>query len=138
MIVTKSALHKLPQLLLFFPNFSWGLFTWSGGPRSIGVGFFCFHALGDTKQKKLTPLDRDPPLHVNRVLRYWAKDMHGVIRSLPSQNFDEISQKNFVKALALVYGHCFFDLSRTCGFRGETLHLLQECISASLRNRQST
>ena len=42
-----------------------GLFTWSGGPRSSGVGFFCFHALGDTKQKKPTPLDRDPPLHVN-------------------------------------------------------------------------
>ena len=44
-----------------------GLFTWSGGPRSSGVGFFCFHALEDTKQKKLTPLDRGPPLHVNRV-----------------------------------------------------------------------
>ena len=44
-----------------------GLFTWSGGPRSSGVGFFCFHALGDTKQKKLTPLERVPPLHVNRV-----------------------------------------------------------------------
>ena len=45
-----------------------GLFTWSGGPRSSGVGFFCFHALEDTKQKKLTPLDRGPPLHVNRPL----------------------------------------------------------------------
>ena len=45
-----------------------GLFTWSGGPRSSGVSFFCFHALGDTKQKKLTPLGRGPPLHVNRVL----------------------------------------------------------------------
>ena len=44
-----------------------GLFTWSGGPRSDGVGFFCFHALVDTKQKKPTPLDRGPPLHVNRV-----------------------------------------------------------------------
>ena len=44
-----------------------GLFTWSGGPRSSGVGFFCFHALGDTKQKKPTPLDWGPPLHVNRV-----------------------------------------------------------------------
>ena len=44
-----------------------GLFTWSGGPRSSGVSFFCFHALEDTKQKKLTPLDRGPPLHVNRV-----------------------------------------------------------------------
>ena len=39
------------------------LFTWSGGPRSSGVGFFCFHGLGDTKQKKPTPLDRGPPLH---------------------------------------------------------------------------
>ena len=47
---------------------SQGLFTWSGGPRSSGVGFFCFHALGDTKQKKPTPLDRGPPLHVNRPL----------------------------------------------------------------------
>ena len=45
-----------------------GLFTWSGGPRSSGVGFFCFHALESTKQKKPTPLDRGPPLHVNRVL----------------------------------------------------------------------
>ena len=44
------------------------LFTWSGGPQSSGVGFFCFHALADTKQKKPTPLDRGPPLHVNRVL----------------------------------------------------------------------
>jgi len=45
-----------------------GLFTWSGGPRSSGVGFFCFHALGDTKQKKPTPLNRGPPLLVNRIL----------------------------------------------------------------------
>ena len=37
---------------------------------SSGVGFFCFHALGDTKQKKPTPLDRGPPLHVNRVLMF--------------------------------------------------------------------
>ena len=44
-----------------------GLFTWSEGARSSGVGFFCFHALEDTKQKKLIPLDRGPPLHVNRV-----------------------------------------------------------------------
>ena len=45
-----------------------GVFIWSGRPRSSGVGFFCFHALGDTKQKKPTPLDRGPPLHVNRAL----------------------------------------------------------------------
>ena len=43
------------------------LFTWSGGPQSSGVGFFCFHALEEIKQKKPTPLDRGPPLHVNMV-----------------------------------------------------------------------
>ena len=54
-------------LFYVIPTISETLFTWSGGPRSSGVGFFCFHALEDTKQKKLTPLDRAPPLHVNRV-----------------------------------------------------------------------
>ena len=42
------------------------LFTWSGGPRSDGVGFFCFVSPRAWKQKKQTPLDRGPPLHVNR------------------------------------------------------------------------
>ena len=48
-------------------DLSKGLFTWSEGPRSSGVGFFSFHALEDTKQRKPIPLDRGPPLHVNRV-----------------------------------------------------------------------
>ena len=39
----------------------------SGDPGLVGLVFFCFHALGDTKQKKPTLLDRGPPLHVNRV-----------------------------------------------------------------------
>ena len=55
-------------MVITFKNSPKGLFTWSGGPRSSGVGFFCFYALGETKQKKSTPLDRVPPLHVNRVL----------------------------------------------------------------------
>ena len=55
-----------------------GLFTWSGGPRSSGVGFFCFHALGDTKQKKLTPLDRGPQLHLNRVLKMVLFEMTSI------------------------------------------------------------
>ena len=42
------------------------LFTWSGRPRSSGVSFFCFVSPRARKQKKLTPLDRGPPLHVNR------------------------------------------------------------------------
>ena len=50
------------------PETSKTLFTWSGGPRSSGVSFFCFVSPRAWKQKKLTPLDRGPPLHVNRVL----------------------------------------------------------------------
>ena len=42
------------------------LFTWSGGTRSSGVGFFCFVSPRAWKQKKPTPLYRGPPLHVNR------------------------------------------------------------------------
>ena len=30
---------------------------------------YLHYALGDTKQKKPTPLDWGPPLHVNRVLK---------------------------------------------------------------------
>ena len=37
-------------------------------PGLVGLVSFVFHVLGDTKQKKLTLLDRGPPLHVNRVL----------------------------------------------------------------------
>ena len=87
-LISKHLLN-IDSLCIFFMNYWWvwevwsrckwtvrffvrngipskGLFTWSGGPRSSGVGFFCFHALGNTKQKKPTPLDRGPPLHVNR------------------------------------------------------------------------
>ena len=46
------------------------LFTWSGGPRSSRVGFFCFVSPRAWKQKKPTPLDRGPPLHVNRPLDF--------------------------------------------------------------------
>ena len=35
-------------------------------PGLVGVGFFCFVFPRAWKQKKLTPLDRGPPLHVNR------------------------------------------------------------------------
>ena len=63
----RNRLIDLFSLYVWFFQFK-GLFTWSGGPRSSGVGFFCFHALRDTKQKKPTPLDRGPPLLVNRVL----------------------------------------------------------------------
>ena len=43
------------------------LFTWSGGPRSSGVSFFCFVSPRAWTQKKPTPLDRGPPLHVNKL-----------------------------------------------------------------------
>ena len=45
------------------------LFTWSGGPRSSGVSFFCFVSSRAWKQKKPTPLNRGPPLHVNRPFK---------------------------------------------------------------------
>ena len=60
----KKSVNKLQTLSV---KFTQGLFTCSGGPRSSGVGFFCFQAPRDTKQKKTTSLDRGPPLHVNRV-----------------------------------------------------------------------
>ena len=47
-------------------KYSKALFTWSGGPQSSGVGFFCFVSPRAWKQKKPTPLDRGPPLQVNR------------------------------------------------------------------------
>ena len=51
-----------------FDEHSKGLFTWRGGPRCSGVGFFCFHALGDTKQKKPTPLDPGFPTPCKQAL----------------------------------------------------------------------
>ena len=39
-----------------------------GDPGLSGVGFFCFVSSRAWKQKKPTPLDRGPPLHVNRPL----------------------------------------------------------------------
>ena len=50
------------------PETSKTLFTWSEGPRSSGVGFFCFVSPRAWKQKKPTPLDRGLPFHVNRPL----------------------------------------------------------------------
>ena len=46
------------------------LFTRSGGPRSSGVSVFCFVSPRAWKQKKPTPLDRGPPLNVNRPFKF--------------------------------------------------------------------
>ena len=51
-------------------------FTWSGGPRSCGVSFFCLVSSRAWKQKKPTPLDRGPPLHVNRPLMFIFSAQH--------------------------------------------------------------
>ena len=65
---SRKSVHTRSQLTVYVTGMflSKTLFTWSGGPRSSGVGFFCFHALADTKQKRPTPLHRGPPLHANR------------------------------------------------------------------------
>ena len=61
------------------------VFTWSGGPRSSGVSFCCFVPLRAWKQKKPTPLDRGPPLHVNRVLLLKLVKKGGVLDNKASQ-----------------------------------------------------
>ena len=58
---------KISLYCIFYP-LNKILFTWSGGPRSSGVSFFCLVSLIAWKQKKPTPQGRGPPLHVNRVL----------------------------------------------------------------------
>ena len=63
-MVSLNVLSRWAQLVSVFRACLHGV----GEARSSGVGFFCFHALGDTKEKKPAPLDRGPPLHVNRVL----------------------------------------------------------------------
>ena len=75
------------------------LFTWSGGPRSSGVSFFCFVSPRAWKQKKATPLDRGPPLHVNRPLRSFWK-FHVVV----VQN----NGKEMYKKSVLLVKSCFF------------------------------
>ena len=62
-----------------------------GGPRSSGVGFFCFVFSGAWKQKKPTPLDRVPPLHVNRVLDgfplyFWPSERRPDIKRSPKKS----------------------------------------------------
>ena len=56
-----------------------GLFTWSGGPQSSGVGFFCFHALGDTKQKKWYKKKRKKKEKKNESAResHWTTSLLG-------------------------------------------------------------
>ena len=51
-----------------------GLFIWSGGPRSSGVCFFCFHALGGHKTKETYPtrLGSATPCKQGLILRYVA------------------------------------------------------------------
>ena len=77
------------------------LFTWSGGPRSSGVGFFCFVSSRASKQKMPTPLDRGPPLHVNKPLE---RNWYGFCAIL---------------VLKTVLGH--FDLKSSIVFEGATM-----------------
>ena len=65
------------------------------GTRSSGVGFFCSHALGDTKQKKPTPLNRGSPLHVNRVLdRIYGHGFFVLSRMLMRKNVNSDVSKD--------------------------------------------
>ena len=70
--IFKSSITILPfrpvRKYFFYLQSTKTPFTWSGGPRLSGVGFFCFVSLRAWKQKKPTPLDRGPRLHVNMRL----------------------------------------------------------------------
>ena len=112
-----------------------GLFTWSGGPRSSGVGFFCFHALENTKQKKPTPLDRGPPLHVNRVLVFiyiptWQTSRDNVIHAslkilnkLPTLRVFIAAENGWLEVLELV--SLFFLKTGTCD--AKNLRFFRRC-----------
>ena len=45
------------------------LFTWSGGPRSSGVGFFCFVSARAWKQKEPNPTKPGSPTPCKQALR---------------------------------------------------------------------
>ena len=78
------------------------LFTWSGGPRSGGVSFFCFVSPRAWKQKKLTPLDRGPPLHVNRPLIFFLfLKLNMVLRNSAQKGFACIWQSKWVGLIAI-------------------------------------
>ena len=79
------------------------------------VSFFCFHALGDTKQKKLTPLDRGPPLHVNRPLLFVVNARNN-LKSLEVSSDSDLSEVEpfitqtkaaLMAVLQLSFGICY-------------------------------
>ena len=43
----------LPHLSCKCDHIKGLFFAWSGGPRSSGVGFFCFHSLGTQNKRNL-------------------------------------------------------------------------------------
>ena len=77
------------------------LFTWSGGPRFSGVGFFCFVSPRAWKQKKPTPLAWGPPLHVNRPYEWRQLNMlygaqHRYIDFVQFLNFTSFKISDFL------------------------------------------
>ena len=77
--INKNAVCRLLKRRFYLTKLTKTLFTWSGGPWSSGVGFFCFVSHRAWKQKKPTPLDRGPPLHVNRPLIGLSKDRRALL-----------------------------------------------------------
>ena len=67
---TESSRHEGVVLTTFRSRRSKTLFTWSGGPRFSGVGFFCFVSPRAWKQKKPTPLDRGSPTPCKQALTF--------------------------------------------------------------------
>ena len=80
------------------------LFTWSGGPRSSGVGFFCFVSPRAWKQKKPTPLDRGLPLYVNRPKDFKAQGRRSLNRNTRRKR-PRLSVRLFDKKYLFFYNH---------------------------------
>ena len=66
--------------------------------------------MGDTKQKKPTPLDRGPPLHVNRVLITLSDEKSGTMlfRALKTGFVEKKGQSGPLSVVSKTQGKCQF------------------------------
>ena len=106
-----------------------------GDPGLVGLVSFCFHALENTKQKKPTPLDRGPPLHVNRVLVFifiltWQTSRDNVIHAslkiltkLPTPRVFIAAENGWLEVLEFV--SLFFLKTGTCD--AKNLRVFRRC-----------
>ena len=85
----------------------------------MGLVSFCFHAIEDTKQKKVTALDRGPPLHVNRVFvvrkNKFPRPKPGLIEYRSMKNFDNAEFLTELENAPWDSAYCFSDVDDIWG-----------------------